>query len=77
MLSKSKMDTIRDDDEKSKNIKALNKDYSENKFILWESLVADDAIIYINNNKLPKGKEFSRSAIGKVKNKKTFKKENL
>ena len=34
MLSKSKMDTIRDDDEKSKNIKALNKDYSENKFIL-------------------------------------------
>ena len=30
-----------------------------------------------NNNKLPKGKEFSRSATGKVKNKKTFKKENL
>ena len=46
--------TIRDDDENSKNIKALNKDYSENKFILWESLVADDAVIYINNNKLPK-----------------------
>lgn len=46
--------TIRDDDENSKNVKALNKDYSENKFILWESLMADDAVIYVNNNKLPK-----------------------
>ena len=30
-----------------------------------------------NNKKLPKGKEFSNKAIGTVKNKRIFKKENL
>ena len=30
-----------------------------------------------NNSKLPNGNDFSRIAIGKVKNKNTFKKENL
>ena len=39
------------DDENSKNVTALNKDYSENKFILWESMLADDAIISFNNSK--------------------------
>ena len=30
-----------------------------------------------NNNKLPNGKDFSMTAMGKVKNNKTFKNENL
>ena len=39
--------------------------------------LANPANKIINNKKLPKGKDFSMIAIGKVSNNKIFKKENL
>ena len=46
--------TIRDTDDNSNNVKALYRDYTTNTFSLWNSLLADNAVIYVNNNKLPK-----------------------
>ena len=46
------------------------------KYGTFEFLTIPKKIIK-NNNKLPNGNDFSKRAIGKVKNKKTFKKVNL
>jgi ketosteroid isomerase-like protein len=45
---------VKDTDELSLNIKKLNQTYTENDFSLWDSLFADDAVIYINSSKMDK-----------------------
>jgi hypothetical protein len=40
---------VKDTDELSLNIKKLNQTYTENDFSLWDSLFADDVVIYINS----------------------------
>ena len=39
-------------DDLSKTILEMNKDYESNTFVLWDSKLSDDAIVYVNNSKI-------------------------
>ncbi|MDA1199908.1 MAG: hypothetical protein O3B20_07515 [Bacteroidetes bacterium] len=46
--------TVQDTDELTLNVKKLNQTYVENDFSLWNELLADDAVVYLNNSKMDK-----------------------
>ncbi len=45
---------VQDTDELTLNIKKLNQTYIENDFSLWNELLADNAVVIINNSKMDK-----------------------
>jgi hypothetical protein len=54
IFAQKSIDTVKDTDELTMNVKKLNQTYVENDFSLWDQLFADDAIVYINNSKIDK-----------------------